>query len=344
MLGSHAAQHSFIVAHASEVSAARRHGVQLAETLGFNETESGKLAIIITELATNVLKHAGEGHIFITHVKHGPRDCIEVLALDKGKGISNLAQSLQDGISTAGTSGNGLGAVKRLAQEFDAYSVAGKGAAVFASLSSESAAHDSYGGAEFKARVRYGTICVPMSGELECGDAWGVAASGGKVTFLVADGLGHGPEAAVASSTAVRVLKQRPEAAPAALMEAMHQALRITRGAAAAVGKLHAESRELCFAGIGNISACIIDSEHRKQLVSHNGIVGNNMRKVQEFSVPWPDGALFIMCSDGIGTQWDLSAYPGLIACHPSLIAGIIYRDYTRGRDDSVVLVAKQIN
>jgi hypothetical protein len=75
--------------------------------------------------------------------------------------------------------------------------------------------------------------------------------------------------------------------------------------------------------------------------VSHNGIVGHNMRKVQEFVVPCPPGALCIMHSDGIQTQWDLAAYPGLHARTPALIAAILMRDFIRRRDDAMVLVVR---
>jgi serine phosphatase RsbU (regulator of sigma subunit) len=147
----------------------------------------------------------------------------------------------------------------------------------------------------------------------------------------------------VASAAAVRVFDQAAVAEPGALIEKMHLAMRATRGAAVAVGRLNLQSSAIRFAGIGNISATVIDHGARKQLVSHNGIVGNNMRKVQEFEQPWPaDGlGLYIMCSDGITTQWDIQNYPGLQYCHPALIAGILFRDFARGRDDATVLVVK---
>ena len=67
------------------------------------------------------------------------------------------------------------------------------------------------------------------------------------------------------------------------------------------------------------------------------------MRKVQEFVLPWNAGAMLIMQSDGLASRWDLEQYPGLIGCHPALIAAVLYRDYTRGRDDVAVLVARDL-
>ena len=345
-------QRHFALAHASDIASIRRQGRQLADRLAFGETPDGQLAIVITELATNILKHASHGTLVLTPTLRAGRPAIEVLALDQGDGIANLSMSLRDGISTAGTAGNGLGAIKRMAREFDVYSKPGKGAAFYACVygdeSGAAASVSTPRELRTPGELIHGVICVPVAGEEECGDAWAVRMEQDSVVMMVADGLGHGPIAALASSAAVRVFDETPAATPTVLLEKMHLALRSTRGAAAAVARLDLASNSVRFAGIGNISATVIGDSNsgsggRKQLVSHNGIVGGNMRKVQEFEQPWPaDGlGLFIMCSDGLSTQWDLQSYPGLQYRHPALIAGILFRDFARGRDDATVLVVK---
>lgn len=340
-------QRGFFIAHTSDISSVRRYARRLTNLLEFNETQAGQLAIVITEAATNILKHAGEGWLFITSVQRANGNAVEMLALDSGKGIANLAQSLRDGISTAGTAGNGLGAIRRLSQDFDAYSAPGKGTAFYSCIHGNSAFPD--GAAEASALyaketvIEHGAICLPVAGEDECGDDWAIEANADSVAILVVDGLGHGPEAAVAAGAAVRTLALAPTTLnPAVLIEAMHHSLLTTRGAAAAVAKFDVASGMVTFAGIGNISAAIVEPGGRKQLVSHNGIVGNNMRKVQEFEQIWPAQALLIMCSDGIETQWDLDKYPGLQYCHSALIAGVLFRDFARVRDDATVLVMKR--
>jgi anti-sigma regulatory factor (Ser/Thr protein kinase) len=338
----HPQQH-FALSHSSDIASVRRQARQLTDLMGFSETRAGHAAIVVTELATNILKHAEHGTLVLTPVVTHGQNALEILALDKGKGIPNLSQSLRDGISTAGTPGNGLGAIRRLSQEFDAYSADGKGA-VFYSCVVNDGAPVTVPGAPDEHRLRYGAICVPVAGEEECGDAWAIYGgndTSDSLTMVVADGLGHGPDAAVASMAAIATFAALPGLEPAQLIEKMHLAMRSTRGAAVAIGKLSPVSGAIRFVGIGNISATIVDQGVRKQLVSHNGIVGNNMRKVQEFEQAWPPGALCIMCSDGISTQWDLSAYPGLEYCHPSLVAAILFRDFARGRDDATVLAVR---
>lgn len=316
------------IAHATDIAAARRAGVQLAQSLGFDETLSGQLAIAITEAATNVLKHAGGGKVLIAPSPAHDQS-IDVLALDTGPGMGNVAQSMQDGVSTAGTAGNGLGAMRRLSTGFDVYSAPGKGTAVFMRIGTPGR----------PSPIEAGAVCVPMPGEDACGDGWAMLADDAGAAVLMADGLGHGPEAARAASAAIGVFVSRPALAPAAVIDAAHIALRSTRGAALAVVRLEVEAATLRFAGIGNISACVRSDAGCRQLMSHNGIVGHNMRKVQEFPLPWPADALFVIHSDGLSKQWDLDSYPGLSRCHPALVAGVLYRDFSRGRDDATVAV-----
>jgi anti-sigma regulatory factor (Ser/Thr protein kinase) len=323
------------ISHVSDVGAARRSGQPLAEQLGMGETRAGQLAIVITEAASNIIKHAGEGRLRVTMAAHGGQRCIEVLALDNGPGIGNLAQSMLDGVSSAGTAGTGLGAMRRLADQLDVYAPAGKGTALFARLWLDPAAAAQ--------PVRYGGVCLPLAGETACGDAWAVAEQQGRLVLLMADGLGHGPEAAKAAAAAVQTLMAESSHGPQRLMEDCHQALRPTRGAAMAIAELDLAARQLRFAGVGNIGASIIDDDARRQLMSHNGIVGHNMRKVNELVFDCPAGALVVLASDGITTQWDLAAYPGLATREPALIAGVLLRDHSRGRDDASVLVLKTV-
>lgn len=335
MIHADVGQKLFRIDHSSEVSAARRYASQMATQLGFDDTLSGRLSIVITEAATNILKHAGDGYLFITPLSQDRQNGIEVLALDRGPGISNLHESFEDGTSSSGTCGTGLGAMRRLADEFDVYTQIGKGSAFYMALWTKPQMLTDEA-------LQIGSISVPYPGEDISGDAWAVAKEDDRAVLLVADGLGHGVDAAQASSMAVRELSEQPTLEPVQLLNSMHESLKKSRGAAVALAAIDMRDGIIEFVGIGNISAGVINDGKRKQLVSHNGIVGSNMRKVQQFALPWSDSSLCIFCSDGISTQWSLDAYPGLSSCHPSLIAGIIFRDFTRGRDDVTVLAVRQ--
>jgi anti-sigma regulatory factor (Ser/Thr protein kinase) len=326
----------FPILHASDVSAARRAGTRLADELGFDEVQTGRLAIVITEAGTNILKHAGEGALYIMRARSGASTPgIDVLAVDNGPGIEDLATSLQDGISTAGTSGTGLGALRRQSDEFDVWSMRGQGAAFFMRLWRGTTPPE-------PCAMEVGALCVPMAGEEACGDGWAVSCGPEGATLLGVDGLGHGPEAAKAADAAVHALERRPTATPSEVLHAAHEALRITRGAAQSVARIDYSSGQVRFAGIGNVNCVVHDGVARRALVSHNGIVGANMRKVQEFTADYPPGALCILHSDGVQTHWDLADYPGLHTRAPALVAGILMRDFIRGRDDAMVLVGRR--
>jgi hypothetical protein len=180
-----------------------------------------------------------------------------------------------------------------------------------------------------------------MPGEDVCGDAWTVVQHAGRSLIIVADGLGHGRQAAEAAQAAVRTVHAHPTEPPAALLERIHGALRSTRGAAVALAEVHLGRQELTFAGFGNIAGALVAGHKVQYLSSQNGIVGYQMRRVRALTYPWPDNALLLLHSDGLVTRWNLESYPGLTMRQPSLIAGVLYRDYARGRDDVSVVVAK---
>ena len=319
----------------SGVPEARRRAVDLAQKLAFGSTAAGQLAIAVTELGSNIVKHAQRGRIALRSLGTSGTAGVEVLAMDKGPGIANLAESMRDGYSTTGSSGTGLGALQRLTTGFEIYTHAGKGTVVRVEVWSADAP------APAPRAVPQGAVCAPKSGETACGDDWAVLSWRGRHALFVVDGLGHGPDAAAAASAAVDAARSASQLTAPDLMSAVHDALRPTRGAAAAVAVLDPE-KELCtYCGIGNIAATIRWNGATRSMVSHNGILGHQVRKIQDFSYPFPQGALCIAHSDGVSARWDLAAYPGLEQRHPSLVAAVLFRDHGRERDDATVAAVR---
>ncbi|SFU59052.1 ATP-binding SpoIIE family protein phosphatase [Pseudoduganella namucuonensis] len=326
-----------LVSDNSHVAAARRAAGDLAARLGFDPVRSGELAIVVTEAASNILKHAGHGEILLRPLRVGGHAGVEVLAIDHGPGMANLPASMEDGRSTAGSYGVGLGAMLRLSSTMDVFCAPGQGCVIALTLWPRGAAERE----ALDAPLRLGVVCQPMAGETECGDGWALAHDATWATVLVADGLGHGPLAADAARAALHSAMERPERTATALMEDAHAALRATRGAALAIVRIDMLAEQLRMAGIGNIAVQAWHDGERRQLVSHNGIVGSNMRKVQEFGAGWGGNGMLILHSDGLNTRWNLDDYRGLADCHPAVVAAVLYRDFTRGRDDVTVLVLR---
>jgi anti-sigma regulatory factor (Ser/Thr protein kinase) len=322
------------VAEASQVGEARRHATAIAREHGFGEVDVGRVAIAVTEAATNLVKHAGGGEIHLSTLTANEARGMALVALDRGPGIARLAEAVRDGFSTAGSAGTGLGAIARQASQLDMFSAPGLGTVLVACLWAGTPFADGAG-------MLFGAMCVPKPGEETCGDGWAVAQEEGQTLVLVVDGLGHGPAAAEASACAKAVLHARKGCSPADIVERMHAALRGTRGAAAAVAALSPRGI-VRFAGIGNVSGTILTGATTRSLVSHHGTLGHDVRKIQEFEYPWTPGAQLVLHSDGLRSRWTLDAYPGLAARHPAVVAAVLYRDFGRGSDDATVVVARE--
>jgi len=333
ILSAECRQQAFALTESTQVAATRRAALELGAAAGFDDTVAGQLALLVTEAGTNILKHAGHGEMLLRYLERDGSRGVEIIALDKGPGMRDLSASMEDGTTSAGSYGVGLGAMRRLSTEFDVYTMPGKGTAVLMRLWA--------GGAPPATSLQLGAVCLPITGERASGDSWSASLAPTEATLSVADGLGHGEHAAQASESAMSAIARDPRQPVNILLEDAHAMLRATRGAAVAVAQIDMHTETLSFAGVGNIAVHLCNGGQRKQLVSHNGIVGSNMRKLQEFREPWRAGALLVMHSDGLGSRWDLTQYPGLTSHHPALIAAVLYRDFSRGRDDVTVLVAR---
>ena len=317
----------------SQVGTARRAAVAIAERLGAAENESGKVALVVTELATNLARHGGGGELLLRSLTEPA--ALEIVAIDRGPGMASVEQALRDGYSTGGTNGVGLGAVQRVADRCEIFSAHGAGTAVLARLRLTGAARSG--------NVRVAGVSVPKPGESVCGDAWSSHADRHGWSVLVADGLGHGPDAATAAAEAVRIFQEYATHAAADIIAAAHAAMRHTRGAAVAIAEVRPAEDRLSFTGVGNIGGTLLASGAPRSLVSLAGIVGHECRKIQTFSYPWPKGSSLVLYSDGLQTRWTLDRYPALRSRDPALLAAVLYRDYARGRDDVTVVASREI-
>ncbi len=327
---------SVAVNEASQVAEARRQAATLAGRNGFGETDTGRVALVATELGTNLVKHGRGGEMLIGAFEDGGGGGIELIALDRGPGIGNVEACLRDGYSSAGTGGNGLGAVIRQSHVVDIASWPGVGTAVLARLQP---------GAPKPRRAPshsgWGAVSVAMPGQEVCGDSWSVLADGNVMLFL-ADGLGHGQDAAEASVEAVRLFHRFNGHRLPTLLDYVHGGLRTTRGAAVSIARFDPPDRRVAFAGIGNVAGALAADGNLKRMVSMPGTAGHNARKIQAFDYPFDHG-LIVLNSDGISTNWTLGHYPNVQSVHPALIAAILYRDFSRRRDDATVLVGKWV-
>jgi anti-sigma regulatory factor (Ser/Thr protein kinase) len=325
------------VSEASQAGEARRRASAFAEDLKLTTTQCGEVALVATEMATNLVKHAGRGHIIVQRLPQNGHSGLRIMSVDHGPGIANISQALSDGRSTAGSMGSGLGAIRRVPDAFDLYSVPGEGTVVTAEFWQPGDSHAQH------LPIQVGVISEPIRGEEYCGDGWGVQLFVEDALLMVVDGLGHGILAAEAAREAERIVAERGRESLTDLIQDAHSALKKTRGAAFAVARISPSKRLLTYAGVGNIGSSIVGPGSSRGLASHNGTLGQQMERVQEFTFPWDSDRVLVMHSDGLATRWDLERYPGIWNRHASVIAAVLHRDFNRGRDDVTVLVAKVV-
>jgi hypothetical protein len=160
---------------------------------------------------------------------------------------------------------------------------------------------------------------------------------------MLVDGLGHGPEAAAAAKEAVEVFEDDPFRTLPAMFNLSHVRMQGTRGGAMAAAQIDGVASKLQYVGVGNIAGHLraVDSTSGRGLLSHNGTVGVRIRHTQEVSYECPADGLLVMHSDGLQSRWSFDNYPGLAVRHPAIIAAILYRDFTRGRDDVTVAAVR---
>jgi anti-sigma regulatory factor (Ser/Thr protein kinase) len=318
------------VEDSSAASGCRGAAQALATRLQFPATRADQLALAVTEAASNLDKHASQGSMLLRIAREGDGPGIEMVTIDAGPGLHDAGAALRDGHSTSGTLGIGLGTISRLADFYDLYSVRGRGTALVARFWPEP---------RTGTPRRYAGLVRPITGETECGDVFGAAETGGAVTGVLCDGLGHGPLAATAALEAVAAVLEDPAAEPAALVERAHRRLAHTRGGA--IGVVQVAGQAVTFAGLGNIAATILADGERKGMLSVPGIAGHQARTIRQFDYTAPPGAATILHSDGISARWEPAALPGLNARDPLVVAATLLAQAGSRRDDAGVLVLK---
>jgi anti-sigma regulatory factor (Ser/Thr protein kinase) len=307
----------------------RAAAVALAGRLEFRADRADQLVLAVTEAASNLHKHARQGSMLLRITRDGDTPGIELVTIDAGPGLHDTGAAMRDGHSTSGTLGIGLGAIRRLADFCDLYSVPGHGTVLVARFWSEPRPD----AGPFAGMVR------PITGETECGDLFAAVETDGTLTGVLCDGLGHGPLAAIAANEAVRAVLDGPADEPAAAVARAHSRMSHTRGGA--LGVVQVTGRVVRFCGLGNISAVIVAGGTRKSMLSVPGIAGHQARAIRQFEYDAPPGAVIILHSDGLSNRWDPETLPGLNTRDPLVAAAALLAEAGTRRDDAGVLVLK---
>jgi anti-sigma regulatory factor (Ser/Thr protein kinase) len=307
-----------------------------AITAGFNEKRIAELDIVVAELTSNLHKYAQAGELLVGHFKNTDNEYVELISIDNGPGITDLSRVMADGFSTTNTMGHGLGSIKRLSDQFDAFSSKGWGTILLSRIYKTPP--------DLKRKKDYSVAAIVVSkpGETTSGDGYYVKVTEQYIKVLLADGLGHGPEANFAVNEGVKAFKLCPDHSPVEILRFMHSHVRKTRGMVATVAVFDLKKRDMRIAGVGNISGKLLGNVLDKNQLAYNGIVGHNVpNTMNDQYLSLDDYNQLILCSDGMRSRWEANKLPGLARCDGSIQAAAIYKDFARRTDDMSVLIIK---
>ncbi|MBO9204566.1 MULTISPECIES: ATP-binding SpoIIE family protein phosphatase [Niastella] len=309
----------------------------LAHTLPFNERQTGEIDIIVAEMASNLVKHAGGGQILAKLVHHNNNYGIELISIDNGAGIADVNKMLRDGESSKSTLGLGLGAMQRLGDTFQIYSQKNWGTIILCRKYVKGLAlHIKPPIAEVR------SVVVAKPGETKCGDSFFHIENKSHVKLFLADGLGHGVEAARAVQEAGIAFANCPELYPPEILRYINLSVKKTRGLVGmvAIFDLAKKTWEVC--GVGNITIKINGPTISKNFMSYNGIIGLNMPRIlTSQQIVHEQGQYLIMCSDGLRGRWDTLKYTGISRYDLTILASSLFKDFTRTTDDTSVAICK---
>ena len=114
----------------ADLVTARAEGRAMAERLGFPRPDPTLIATAISEIARNIVVHAGRGEVVLRPFEETDRYGLIVIATDRGPGIRDVEAALRDDISGRGGLGLGLPGARRLMDEFELTSDAENGTVV----------------------------------------------------------------------------------------------------------------------------------------------------------------------------------------------------------------------
>jgi anti-sigma regulatory factor (Ser/Thr protein kinase) len=318
---------------------ARSEIKRIANTVGFTPRRMAELEIIIAEITSNVVKHTTSGGELLIKILADDNPGLEIICIDNGPGISNVNKMLEDGMSSTNTLGQGLGAIRRLSDEFDIYSINKWGTVLLARFFKEKKLIAK------KKNIECGVIMLPKEGETACGDNYHFFCRGNQLKFALSDGLGHGKNAAIAAEESLLAFRRNMVLPPNEQIKRIHEDIKRTRGAVMNITHIDLVSKQAVYCGVGNIASRIQSAAKYRSCISYNGIVGHSIpTTLNNHVMQWNRHDLLVIHSDGLSSRWDLQKYPSVTLRDRSIIAAVLYKDFCRKTDDVTIAVISQNN
>jgi anti-sigma regulatory factor (Ser/Thr protein kinase)/serine/threonine protein phosphatase PrpC len=327
---------AFDVEGPADTQRAAELACKFVDSLGFTPKDRAEIALVVTELASNLIQHASGGTVRLSRIEAVGHIGIQVESEDSGPGISDLEQAITDGYSTAGGLGTGLGTVNRLMDDLAAYSRPERGVRIICQRWMRPWTTDITG-----RKLAFGAATRSYHRLPENGDAFIIKPWGRNAIAGVIDGLGHGQYAQRASQTARQYVEQHFDQPLESLFRGVGRACRATRGAVMALARFDLDQQKLTVASVGNIETRLIGNPERLNLVVKRGVVGLNAPSPVPSEHPWTSTSLLIMHSDGLHPHWSWNEFSDVAEAAPDVIARRLLQALGKIDDDATVVVAR---
>jgi anti-sigma regulatory factor (Ser/Thr protein kinase)/serine/threonine protein phosphatase PrpC len=330
------AQQTFEVGHSSDLNALRRASKAMAAAIGFGEGESEEIILAVSELASNLVRHAMGGTLTLMPLTNSGRSGIQIESVDKGPGIPDVEQAMTDGFSTVGGLGYGLGTVNRLMGEFDIESQPGAGTHIVCRR-------------WLRTDEPLAAACPLSFGAATCprfkmglnGDAFIIKQWDESTLVGIIDGLGHGQWAHRAAQTALRYVESHFDQSLSEIFRGVGRTCRATRGVVMALARFDWAQEKLAFASVGNIEAHVLNSPQPVKFIIRRGIIGLNAPNPVVTEHHWEPSNIMVLHSDGVRTHWLWGDFPELAEESATVTAQRLLHALAKEEDDATVVVVR---
>jgi anti-sigma regulatory factor (Ser/Thr protein kinase) len=319
----------------ASVSSARQRVRETGQILNLQKSLVESVALIASELTHNQLAHAKQGYFAVQAIERRGAKGLQVLAADMGPGIEKPHQALKDESTSDRSLGAGLGTVFRMADEVDVDNRISEGVRIVAR----------------KFETPAPPLCCeiaimgrPYPGEGVSGDDAVAIQSESMMIAAVSDGLGHGPEARVASNRSVEAVTRNRERPLDQLLPRLDQELAGTRGCAMSILRFNKNDGTLECASLGDVHAHLYHLRDAHFFASTPFILGTgnfSRQRVRLENVMVEPGSVLVMFTDGLKSRTSLKGKLDVLRLPAIAIAQHLIENDSRPDDDALVLVAR---
>lgn len=309
-----------------------------AREIGFEDVAAEEIALVVRELALNILHHGGEGTLTLRFSVVGDRSGLEVEAVNPGAPIAEVEEAFRDGYSTRGSFGYGLGTVNRLMHRVSVESpwVDGSGTRVVATRwlyrPSRPAA----------AFLDAGVASRAHPDAHDNGDAVLITSWEDRSLVGVIDGLGHGNPAMRASRAARQYVLRHAREPLREIFRGVDRVCRGTRGVVMALVRFDWADQTATVGNVGNVEVRVFGHDERLGFQVRRGFLGRSAPKPPVRTSPWPMAATMVMHTDGVRSSRLRDAYRELEHLETRPLASGLLQRLALGRDDATVAVLRR--